>query len=138
MTEMVCGFLLSPDKENVVLIKRPEGKSFAGLLNGVGGHIEPGETPSVAMTREFFEETGVSIAKWNHKLSFYPKDKGGKVYTVHVFCAESSLYDQVKTQDEGDVVVLPIMRIFSPMLRAYNNINVIPNVPNLIHFCLYN
>lgn len=38
---------------------------LAGKLNGIGGHVELGESPIGAALREFHEETGVSILKDN-------------------------------------------------------------------------
>ncbi len=34
-----------------------------GMWNGVGGKIEPGETPSAAVVRETFEETGITLSQ---------------------------------------------------------------------------
>lgn len=35
---------------------------LAGLLNGVGGKLEPGETPLACVLREVLEETGIRLA----------------------------------------------------------------------------
>lgn len=51
-------FLLNGD--DVLLIHRRFPPN-AGLWNGVGGHIEPGETPRRSVIREVAEETGYQI-----------------------------------------------------------------------------
>lgn len=60
----VCGFLFSPERDRVLLIRKNRPRWQAGRLNGVGGKIEPGETPLEAMRREFREETGLEIDDW--------------------------------------------------------------------------
>ena len=54
----VAGFLFSPDRSRVLLIRKNRPAWQAGKLNGLGGKIEPGETPPQAMRREFREEQG--------------------------------------------------------------------------------
>ena len=61
ITRYVLGLMLSPDRKHVVLIRKNRPSFLAGLLNGVGGHIEEGETPVEAMTREFNEEAGLDV-----------------------------------------------------------------------------
>lgn len=63
MTEYVLGFLLRDNRTSVVLIRKDKPNWQAGLLNGVGGKIEPPESPLTAMIREFREETGVDTSK---------------------------------------------------------------------------
>lgn len=47
-------------EESVLLLKLAQDRgSWAGKLNGVGGHIERGEDPRSAALREIKEETGV-------------------------------------------------------------------------------
>jgi 8-oxo-dGTP diphosphatase len=51
-------FLFRADE--ILLIRRPPGDhAWAGLLNGVGGHIERGEEPCQSARREIEEEIGL-------------------------------------------------------------------------------
>jgi 8-oxo-dGTP diphosphatase len=60
----VAGFLFDDKRELVALIRKARPAWQAGKLNGVGGHIEDGESPEAAMTREFQEETGSDGFAW--------------------------------------------------------------------------
>lgn len=46
----------------VLLLRGAEAKWFAGLYNGIGGHIEADEDVRTAAERETYEETGVTPA----------------------------------------------------------------------------
>ena len=41
----------------------PHKRLWANLWNGVGGHLEPGETPYAAAMREVQEETGLQVVQ---------------------------------------------------------------------------
>jgi 8-oxo-dGTP diphosphatase len=56
------GFLFNDDQ--VVLIEKNRPAWQKGKLNGIGGHVEPGETFEECMEREFEEETGVKVTGW--------------------------------------------------------------------------
>jgi len=51
----------------VLLARRPEGKSMAGLWEFPGGKIEPDETPEAALIRELQEELGIDT--WSSCLA---------------------------------------------------------------------
>lgn len=54
----VCGLLIQDGKALVVRRSAKE-KYFSGYCELPGGRVEFGEHPDVAVTREFFEETGI-------------------------------------------------------------------------------
>ena len=47
-----------------VLVRKNRPEWQKGLLNGIGGKIEPGESSLDAMRREFLEETSLDIQDW--------------------------------------------------------------------------
>lgn len=51
---------------SVVLVHKQRPKWQQGFWNGVGGNIEPGETPLQAMVREYGEEAGMIHRDWTH------------------------------------------------------------------------
>lgn len=71
MKRYVIGFMFDETIKHVVLIRKNRPDWQAGKLNGIGGHIEPGEFPIDAMVREFHEETGAKtkISTWVHVLT---------------------------------------------------------------------
>jgi 8-oxo-dGTP diphosphatase len=56
----VLVFLMRGD-EVLLLRGAPDKKLWAGKYNGLGGHIEPGETPYQAAVREVSEESGLTV-----------------------------------------------------------------------------
>ena len=65
MQRYVVGFMFDFEKEYVLLIRKTKPEWQRGLLNGIGGKIEPGESALEAMRREFEEETGIYQLQWN-------------------------------------------------------------------------
>ena len=55
---VVAAALINPEGR-ILLARRPEGKSMAGLWEFPGGKVEPGESPETALIRELQEELGI-------------------------------------------------------------------------------
>jgi 8-oxo-dGTP diphosphatase len=99
MKRYVAGFLFSPDKKSVVLVRKKRPDWQAGRLNGVGGSVEDGETPVAAMRREFMEEAGLDVPDW-HAFGTVTGRKGLTV--VHFFWAVGEVND-AKTMTDEDI-----------------------------------
>ena len=125
MTKYVVGFLFSPDKHRVVLIRKNRPKWQAGRLNGVGGHIEDGESPLTAMRREFFEETGVAIDNWNEFARMESSDA-----VIYVFRASDENWYCV------DSVTDEVVDTFLPSDIQGGSQDTVSNLPALISLAL--
>lgn len=102
LIEYVVGFALDRYGRVALICKnRPEWQ--AGLLNGIGGHVEAGEDPDVAMKREFEEETGARVDGWR---KFVVMDFPGA--RIHFYKARVSegVMDLLRTTTDEQVIVL--------------------------------
>ena len=130
MINYVVGFAFDAKKERVVLIKKNRGpKELIGKLNGVGGKIEDHESSFEAMSREFFEETGVSIPDfcWFHQGAF-----SGAGWSVKVFAACTDEILKAKTMEDEVVHILRVRAL--PLLESFNDL--CHHVPLLVGLCL--
>lgn len=62
-TVLVAAVAMVDADGRVLMARRPEGKSMAGLWEFPGGKVDAGETPEAALVRELAEELGVDIAE---------------------------------------------------------------------------
>ena len=60
-----CGFAFNKARTKVALIEKQRPAWQAGLWNGIGGHVEDGESPLGAQRREFAEEAGLFVHAWH-------------------------------------------------------------------------
>ncbi|MCS7069624.1 MAG: NUDIX domain-containing protein [Meiothermus sp.] len=110
LTQYVAGFLFTPDKTRVVLLRKHRADPEARLFNGVGGKMGPDELPKSAMSRVFKEETGVSIpAKDWMALARLE----GYTVQVYFFVAVSELAHQIQVKGEDEVGIFAITDLCS-------------------------
>jgi 8-oxo-dGTP diphosphatase len=121
MQTYACGFLFSLDRGRVLLIRKRRPAWQAGKLNGVGGKIEPGESPPQAMRREFREEADLDVRDWQEVLTLSGRDDAGSgvAWRGHFFRAFGDIDAARSMTDEQlelhEVAALPTDTI--PNLR---------------------
>lgn len=96
------------DDDHVLLLRGAEHKWFAGMYNGIGGHVEADEDVYTAAAREVAEETGLTpehleLAGIVHVLGERP----GVI--LFVFCAHAS--GTPHSTDEGVLSWVPVNEI---------------------------
>jgi 8-oxo-dGTP diphosphatase len=122
----VAGFAFTPDARQVALVRKARPAWQAGRLNGIGGKLEPGETPLAAMVREFREETGVVTAPSDWREAVVLRFDGG---CVHFFTARLSGLSGVRAITDEAIEVHPSLPV---------PVDALPNLTWLIPLCLDN
>ncbi len=62
MTKKYClGFVFNDEESRVLLLRKEKPEWQKGFLNGIGGHVEEGETFYDAMIREGIEEAKLDV-----------------------------------------------------------------------------
>lgn len=110
MKEYVVGFLFNakpkgrsvPPGTTVLLIKKTHPDWAKGKYAGVGGSVEFGESIEAAMSREFEEETGLYIPKWERFVE-YIGTRDNEQYKLHFFRAFSVKIYRAKSTTEEKV-----------------------------------
>ena len=87
MTKYTLGFMFSENKDDVLLIRKAKPDWQAGKLNGLGGHLEPGESWVEGMIREFREEAHLDTTAEDWKSFGY---LAGAEFSIRLFYAVSN------------------------------------------------
>jgi len=103
----VAGFLFNESRDNIVLIEKLKPAYQKGKLNGVGGKVEPGESPSTAMVREFQEEGGVWIGP--HEWELFCEYSWKEDYKIYYYrCFNNDYYDMARTVEEEEITKIRV------------------------------
>ena len=104
MIHYVMGFAFNLDKTKVAMIFKNRGpEEVRGKWNGLGGHVERNESPLMAMQREFKEEGGVWIEKWDLVSVYWSK---GRDFRINFYMAVDEMKG-LKTNEDEAVALLP-------------------------------
>jgi 8-oxo-dGTP diphosphatase len=124
ITSYVCGFMFSDSLESVALIRKRRPSWQFGLLNGIGGHIEPNETPSLAMVREFSEEAGfpTTESRWLNFASACGPNNDGTAFDVQFFCATMRDLSELKTMTDEEIEIVNTSHIIIGQERIVGNL----------------
>jgi 8-oxo-dGTP diphosphatase len=111
MDRYVVGFAFGPHMNSVLLIEKTHPEWQKGKWNGIGGHIEDGETPIVAMVREAHEETGIDRGfGWQHYATMRGED-------FEVFVFKGTAFDAPTCpSDSGEFVAWKSLPLQCPRI----------------------
>lgn len=117
MINYVVGFAFNPELTHVTMIFKNRGpKEVVGKWNGLGGHVEEGESFLNAMQREFEEEAGVYIEDWNLLCVYWSH---GRNYRIKFYYAVNPL-SGIKTNEDEEVAVLLVEDVLINKLTCHN------------------
>jgi 8-oxo-dGTP diphosphatase len=123
----VVGFAFRNNGKEIALIRKNRPEWQQGLLNGVGGKIEPMESCVRAVAREFAEEAGrvVSFEDWRLFARITDYEQTWAVYFFVTFCVdwtitrtdEEVVWVKVKDVIRGKIPTVPNLRWLVPLAR---------------------
>jgi len=70
---------------------------------GVGGKLEKGETPDACLLREVFEETGLTLTRWQQRGIVFFDNTEYEQETIYLYTA-TQWVGEMKPCDEGELV----------------------------------
>lgn len=100
------GYVVSPDRERVLLIRRTRPDDPAlGKYNGVGGKLNEDEDVAAGMAREVFEETSVTVSSMRLRgtLSWPGFGGGNESWLGFVFLIDEWVGTPVSGNHEGEL-----------------------------------
>jgi 8-oxo-dGTP pyrophosphatase MutT (NUDIX family) len=100
MKRYANAIIFSPDLMHAVVLTKLHGPAFLlGRINFPGGHIEEGETPAQAASRECKEEADLTIPVQDWSLVRHVVFKDAELFTYCAICADifsaKSMTDEV-------------------------------------------
>lgn len=100
--KFTVGYIKRDDEFLFLYRNKKKNDINKGKYIGVGGHIEPGETPEECMVREAYEETGLKIENPNRLgIVLYEQDDG---YTEEMYVFYIDKYTgELHESDEGEL-----------------------------------
>lgn len=111
------GYVLSPDRQKVLLIHRnarPDDPAL-GKYNGLGGKLEPTEDAAAGMKRELFEEAGVQATAMTLRgtVSWPGFGKSGEDWFGFIFVVTEFTGEVSVGNNEGTLSWQPLEKLIA-------------------------
>jgi 8-oxo-dGTP diphosphatase len=109
------GYVLSPDRERVLLIHRNArpGDLHLGKYNGLGGKLDPGEDVVACMRRELREEAAIEAVELSLRgtISWPGFGKQGEDWLGFIFLITRFSGEPLAANPEGTLEWVPVERV---------------------------
>jgi 8-oxo-dGTP diphosphatase len=106
------GYVLSPDRERVLLVHRNARADdhHLGKYNGLGGKLEADEDVAAGMRREIAEEAGIACGRMQLRgtISWPGFGRDGEDWFGFVFLVEDFTGEPPASNAEGDLAWVPL------------------------------
>lgn len=128
MKRLVVGFLID-ENNDVLMIQKNRPEWQAGFFNGIGGHVEDGESAKDAMTREMMEEANVKFEDWELMLTLEGTDYFLYVYVgfahdkINLLEWKSMTDEPVSLVPYFDMDKYPVLPSAAWMIKMINDQN---------------
>ena len=96
-----CGALIYSKSTHRYLFLLRNQKRHAGSWGLVGGGVEPGESPTVALQREIVEEIGAVVYEKIIPLEKFTSENGSFEYHTYVIPVDSEFVPQLNDEHRG-------------------------------------
>lgn len=117
------GYILSPDRKNVLLVHRnarPEDQHL-GKYNGLGGKLERGESITAGMKREILEESGLTVTSMSLRgtVNWPGFGVNGEDWLGFIFIIDGYEGEPVMHNAEGALTWEPISKLLGGELPVW-------------------
>lgn len=127
-TEYVVAFIFD-HAGGVWMIEKQKPEWQKGFFNGIGGKVEPGETPKEAIYREVKEEAGVRLISLTECGTMEGTNNDSNGFKVTIFTGRTG--QKLTSQEAEQVHLLPVLQVLTGMWKT------VENVPAIIALCDY-
>ena len=123
VTKYVVGFMFDATGSKVSVIRKNRPSWQHGLINGIGGHVEKGESSLSAVAREFKEESGVETIKnnWKKFCSMRGTNNDKSSFPLDFFYTVGDV-SSLRTMTDEEVIVADVKELCSGSQKTVGNI----------------
>lgn len=111
MDKTVLAYIKNQDSYLMLFRNKKKNDMNQGKYMGVGGHIEEGETPDMALIREIKEETNLDVISYKLKGTLYFKNNDyDEIIYLYIVDSYSG---EIKECNEGDLSFIKIKDVYN-------------------------